>query len=175
MCILVIDLSYQTGSVFTMNLKGEVLDFVAQPDYKSLSSVLQQLTKKADLPLKAIALPRGPGAFTPLRLATSVALAHSLLKGTPLIPYSSFLGLVPLEDGEGKLQLDARSKSAFTTFYQKRGANVEFEKVELESIDEEPGYETCVPRLATHIKNLFEIGAFCNPLELKLEYIKQPR
>ena len=43
MCILVIDLSYQTGSVFTMNLKGEVLDFVVQPDYKSLSSVLQQL------------------------------------------------------------------------------------------------------------------------------------
>lgn len=175
MCILVIDLSYQTGSVFTMTTDGVVIETVQSPEYRSLSSLIQELIASAPQPLLAIALPKGPGAFTPLRITAAAALAHALANKIPLIPYPPFLGLVPLEESQGKLLLDARSKSAYTTFYKKRGSKVEFDKIVLEPVDVEPLYETNAEKLAIHIKNLFESGEFCPPLELKLEYIKQPR
>jgi tRNA A37 threonylcarbamoyladenosine modification protein TsaB len=175
MCILVIDLSYQNGTVFTMTADGLVIKSIQSPEYRSLSTLIQELTDSAPHSLLAIALPKGPGAFTPLRITAAAALAHALAKKIPLIPYSPFLGLVPLEDGQGKLFLDARSKSAYTTFYKKKGSKVEFDRIVLEPADVEPVYETNTEKLAIHIKSLFENGEFCPPLELKLEYIKQPR
>lgn len=158
-----------------MSADGVVVESVQSFEYRSLGLVIQKLTESASQPLVAIAIPRGPGAFTPLRIAATTALAYSLTKKIPLIPYSPFLGLVPLEDSQGKLFLDARSKSAYTTFYKKTGPTVVFDDIKLEPVDEEPFYETNTHKLAIHIKNLFETREFCSPLELKLEYIKQPR
>lgn len=159
-----------------MTKAGEVLEVLDSPSYHSLSLDIQQLVSRHSVQVEAVALPLGPGGFTPLRIGATTALALSLTLKIPLIPYSSFLGLVTSETFEKKLFLDARSESAFSTSFEaKSDGEILFKEIEIEPGAVESPYRTQPQELAKHIKTLFDLKRFSTPNGFKLQYVKQPR
>ncbi len=176
MAILVIDFSYQTGALFLIDTEGNILKTTFAPKLSSLSLEIHHLI--AGTPLKAIALPTGPGAFTPLRLTASAAFALSLALNIPLIPYPSFLGLVPSSPTSSNqtLFLDARSQSAFTTTFSYLPDNqILFSPVTIVPSPVERTYLPQPEQLAPHILRLFHHQAFSTPSLTELDYFKHPR
>ena len=175
MCILVIDLSYQSGNIFTIDLSGKVLEACNSIDYPALPAAAHNLVEKTQKELIAVSIPKGPGAFTPLRLAASMAAALTLAKKVPLITYPSFLGFLPETGTSGRIHLDARSGLAYQSDFLIKGEEVSFSAPELVQIDplflQTPNRD----RLGFFIGSLYRKDAFTSLDTLKIEYVKEPR
>jgi tRNA A37 threonylcarbamoyladenosine modification protein TsaB len=176
MAILVIDLSYQTGSVFAFSQQGQFLGKMDRTEFKSLPADLQAFVKTLKDPLVAIAIPSGPGAFTPLRVGASTALAMAVVKNIPIIAYPSFLGALCDGEKSGKIFLDARSSLAFEIEFSKDPTNkVIFSQPNLIEKDCVEEYITNIPQLSEQLLILYREGAFTPAERFEIRYIKQPR
>lgn len=175
MYILVIDLSYQSGTVFILNETLEVVEEREAPHSQNLPLIIQELTKNGERKLDAVAIPKGPGNFTPLRLATTIALALCRTLNIPLITYSPFLNQVPPDSKEGTAYLDARSNLSFQTSYSRNEANVKFSPTVLVEKNCDTPYKTCKRTLGYHVINLFKSQEYTALCEVKISYVKQPR
>ena len=175
MYILVIDLSYQTGTVFILNESLEVVRQVDAPQSHSLPIRIQELTDNGLIKLDAVAIPEGPGNFTPLRLAATIAIALCKSLKIPLIAYSPFLNQVKPTSKEGEALLDARSSLSYQTFFTQKDSGVEFSPIALVEKTCDTPYLTCKKNLGFHIKNLFDSQRFTDIHDLKISYVKQPR
>jgi tRNA threonylcarbamoyladenosine biosynthesis protein TsaB len=93
----------------------------------TLIDALLALLAEADLPmtsLQAIAFGRGPGAFTGLRTACSVAQGLALGLGVPLLPIDTLLCVAqatPLEHTRVVAMLDARMGQVYAGAYEREG------------------------------------------------------
>ena len=72
--------------------------------------------------LQAIAVGVGPGAFTGVRLAVSLAQGMALALGIPLVPVSTLAVIAQAQDHDGPIAvvMDARMGECYAGFYQKR-------------------------------------------------------
>ncbi|MBM3196867.1 MAG: hypothetical protein FJZ61_02630 [Chlamydiae bacterium] len=175
MCILVIDLSYQSGNIFTIDQTGKILEACASLDYPALPALAHNLVEKTQRELIAVSIPKGPGAFTPLRLAASIATALALAKKVPLITYPSFLGFLPETGISGRIHLDARSGLAYQSDFLIEEEEVFFSLPELVKIDLPFTQTANRNRLGFFIGSLYRKDAF-TPLDtLKIDYVKEPR
>jgi len=175
MHILVIDLSYQSGTVFILDESQKVVCEVEAPPSHSLPIIIQELTNDGLIKLDAVAIPQGPGNFTPLRLAATVAIALCESLKIPLIAYSPFLNQVNATSKEGEAILDARSNLSYHSFFTQKGQGVEFTPTTLiEKICDTP-YLTCQKNLGFHVINLFKNKQFTELKGFKIAYVKKPR
>lgn len=76
----------------------------------------------AKVDLQAIAVGVGPGAFTGVRLAVSLAQGMALALGIPLVPVSTLAAIAQAQDHDGPIAvvMDARMGECYAGFYQKR-------------------------------------------------------
>jgi tRNA A37 threonylcarbamoyladenosine modification protein TsaB len=175
MCILVIDLSYQSGSVFILDESQEVLGEIESPESCNLPLQIQALTSQLEKKIQAVAIPKGPGNFTPLRLGATIAITLCTILNVPLITYSPFLNQIDENQSRGGALLDARSGLSYYAEFFQKGGKVHFTPTTLLEKNCETPYQTCKKRLGFHVINLFKNKQFTDPRELKIEYVKQPR
>jgi tRNA threonylcarbamoyladenosine biosynthesis protein TsaB len=93
MKLLAIEASTEVGSV-ALSVDGVVYEAMAEGNRHSgqLLTLVDALLKQADVALRdcdAIAVGRGPGSFTGLRIACGVAQGLALGAGLPVVPVSS--------------------------------------------------------------------------------------
>ena len=78
--------------------------------------------------LDALAVGRGPGAFTGVRLAVSAAQGIALALGIPVVPVSSLAALAmqaPDDGGDVLAVIDARMGEVYAGFFRRSGDRVE--------------------------------------------------
>ena len=78
--------------------------------------------------LDALAVGRGPGAFTGVRLAVSAAQGIALALGIPVVPVSSLAALAmqaPDDGGDVLAVIDARMGEVYAGFFRRSGERVE--------------------------------------------------
>jgi tRNA threonylcarbamoyladenosine biosynthesis protein TsaB len=78
--------------------------------------------------LGVLAVGRGPGAFTGVRLAVSAAQGIALALGIPVVPVSSLAALAmqaPDDDGDVLAVIDARMGEVYAGFFRRSGDRVE--------------------------------------------------
>lgn len=90
----------------------------------------EQLLAQADVNtagLQAIGVGVGPGAFTGVRLAVSLAQGMALALGIPVVPVSTLAVIAQAQDHDGPIAvvMDARMGECYVGFYQKHGGLVE--------------------------------------------------
>ncbi|MBM3195719.1 MAG: hypothetical protein FJZ62_03100 [Chlamydiae bacterium] len=175
MCILVIDLSYQSGSVFILDESQKVLGEIESPESCKLPSQIQTLISKQEKKIQAVAIPQGPGNFTPLRLGATIAITLCTILDVPLITFSPFLNQIDENQSRGTALLDARSGLSYYAEFSQEGGEVYLTPTTLREKNCEIPYQTCKKRLGFHIINLFKNKQFTEPKELKIEYVKTPR
>ena len=88
-----------------------------------------ELLQKADISktkLHAIAVSIGPGAFTGVRLAVSLAQGMALALNIPIIPVSTLACVAQSQQHEGPILvlMDARMGECYVGFYQKKNGIV---------------------------------------------------
>ena len=85
----------------------------------------EQLLAKADLEktdLQAIGVGIGPGAFTGVRLAVSLAQGMALALNLPVVPVSTLAAIAQAQDHDGPIAvaMDARMGECYVGYYRKR-------------------------------------------------------
>ncbi len=74
--------------------------------------------------LHAIAVGVGPGLFTGMRVAASMAKGLALARSLPLISLSSLSGFISLEEGKFAAVIDARMGGAYLLLQEKKGEQI---------------------------------------------------
>ena len=122
MYFLFIDSGIEPGVVALIH-KESVVDVSTAPSKDSSFPFLgvDQVLKRASIDLRdisALAVGVGPGSFTGIRTAVSVAQAISYARNIPLISIPSLFRSIPQENGRYMVALDARQGGAFCLLVQ---------------------------------------------------------
>lgn len=126
MKILAIDTSGLMGTVAISD--GDILVAQFQIQYKTTHSeillpMLEDISKKINLDIRtidAIAIAKGPGSFTGLRIGSATAKGLALALDKPIIPIPTVDGLAYNLYGNEKIicpMMDARRKQVYTGIY----------------------------------------------------------
>jgi tRNA threonylcarbamoyladenosine biosynthesis protein TsaB len=129
--ILAIDASTQTGTVAVFSPAGVLAERAVamrgETEERLMPAVIDALAAAAVAPasLAAIVCGAGPGSFTSLRIAASIAKGIAIVRRTPLYAVSSF-ELAAVEAGVGRwlLVMDAMRGEAFAAAYEWDGARL---------------------------------------------------
>lgn len=116
-----------TGSYLNIALhhEGTLLENIHESALRSQSELiiprLQELLTKYSLTvdnIDSIVITKGPGSYTGVRIAMTVAKILCSMKDIPLYTISTLQAMGLGVDGKVCVMMDARSKRAFTGFYE---------------------------------------------------------
>ena len=133
MKILALDSSGLTASVAVIedeNLMGEYTMNYKKTHSQTLLPMLDELAKMIELDLQsidAIAVAKGPGSFTGLRIGAATAKGLGLALNKPIVPVPTVDGLAYQLFGTSKIicpMMDARRKQVYTGFYRFEGGEM---------------------------------------------------